>query len=254
LKTAGTLIVVIVIIVAIFFSSAFAVFYLKNNPAASSQATPTPAPSQGGDNYYYYQNPTPAPSSSGTGTAPTGTITVNVEPSPLMVGGYASFNVVSNGKDYPVTGYGKHVGAGVTQTMDGRLTEQGRFYYGQTINLAGYWDFWAVSGGITSNVFRLQVQGCSFSMAEDRFSRMMGNMKTTVQLFSHFTGNAQVFATNEATGVVTNVAVIRINSGGYGSGEVDFSGMSLGNYMLDFSIGGIKASDYGNDVWFNLGR
>lgn len=232
-----------------------AALVVTNLPAINFPASSVP--SGDGDTYndgdsYYYTQPTAPPASNSR--APT-SLHVVIEPNPITMGSTVYGEVVSDGYLYPVTIHAKHVGANTEQTFAGLISEYGDFYHSEPINIPGYWDFWATTDtGVVSDMPRLTVQGAMLQSSKTFFSRMMGDMTTTVQLFCHSSGSATLFANDLDASTSIPITTLHINSGGYASTTVDFSGWSLGSYELDFVVNGIKASDYGESVMITLGR
>ena len=215
-----------------------------------------PAAPGGGDTYYYTQ-PTSPPSPTAPPTsdsrAPT-SLYVVIEPNPVTMGEWVYGSATSDGYKYPITIHAKHVGEGVETSFGALIDEAGQFYHSQTLDTPGYWDFWATAGSVTSNKPRLTVQGAMVTSSRTFFSRLLGYMDTTLKLYCHSAGTAQIFANDPDAGVSIPMKTAHINSGGYATTTFDFSGWSLGTYEIDFIVNGIKASDYGESVWITLGR
>lgn len=240
-----------VIILAVAFSMS------SQQPAPSDQTQPTPTPTpytqQPSPTYPPYPTYPPTPTAPPDNRAPT-SLYVTIEPNPVTMGGWVYGEVVSDGYKYPITVHAKHVGAAEETTFGALLDEDGQFYHSQTLDTPGYWDFWVTTDSVTSNMPRLTVQGAMLTSSKTSFSRSFGGMTTTLKLYCHSSGNAQIFANDPDAGTSIPMKTVHISSGGYAETTFDFSGWSLGNYELDFVVNGIKASDYGESVWIFLGR
>jgi len=250
-----TLIAVCVIAVLV----AGLVYYVSVNPLvipfANQQLNEGPAGSSG-DTYNYFQTSPPsspsAPSSSGL--APT-SLYVVIEPNPVAVGSYVYGRVTGNGYLVPITIHAKLMGNGLEQSFGALLDEDGQYYHSQTLDVAGYYDFWATYNSVTSNKPRLTVQGITLAPSKTFVSKSFAPT-LTLQVYSHMSGNVQVFLNDPAHSMSIPLTNMVVNSLGYGDILLDFSSISNGNYELDvlFSEGGAKASDYGSTVWIEVGR
>jgi len=188
-----------------------------------------------------------------TGIEPT-SLMVSFDDVSITMGDTLYGTVVSNGKDYPITIHGLHVGANIEQTYGGLLGDNGKFYDSNVMEVPGYWDFWATTSSVTSNKPRVTVEGAMLVSSKTSFSRTFGSTVATIQFYCHSSGSALFFFNDPDAGTSTPIENVYINSGGYGTTTLDVAGWSLGYYELDFVVNGIKASDYGESVEIFLGR
>lgn len=255
--------VVVIVAIAVIATVFGALFYYRTTPnwgnggGAGSGANPTPTPPA-------YQQPTyptypPYPTAPPDNRAPT-SLHVTLDPNPIDMGDMAYGTVTGDGYKYPITIHAKHVGANQEQTFNALLSEYGDFYHAETINIPGYWDFWATTDtGVTSNIPRLTVEGAMLTSSRTFFSQLdpFGEgYSTTLKLYCHSAGSATVFVNDGSSSTV--IATVHINSGGYGEGAVDlgsfFSMHGMGTYEIDFTINGINASYYGESVFVTYSR
>jgi hypothetical protein len=214
-------------------------------------SNPTPSPT-----YNPYPTPTPYPTPMpNTDIQVPSSLYVNVDPSTITMKGWVYGEVTGNGRNYPIIVHAKHVGANTETSFGALLDSDGHFYHSQTIDLPGYWDFWATTDtGVTSNMPRLEVQGAMIVSNDFFFSRIMDDETATLQLFCHSSGTATVFANDPDDMTSTSLGTVHINSGGYAEFALDVSVLGLGTYEIDFVVNGIKASDYGESIWITYGR
>ena len=217
----------------------------------SPTASPSPTSPPWWDSQPTYPTAPPAPDDVDVPTS----LQTTLHENPITIGEDLRGSVTSNGRNYPITVYARHVGQNVETSFGAFISEFGDFYHSQPLNTAGYWDFWATTDtGVTSNVPRLTVEGANIEMSQTSFSRIMDDMACTVQLYCHSSGTATLFANDIDAHTSIFMDTVYINSGGYGATTFDFSGWSLGNYELDFIVNGIKASDYEESKFITLGR
>ena len=211
-------------------------------PLAPTDTTPPPSPP-----------PTTPPA---TGIEPT-SLMVSLEPNPVVMGNTLYGEVVSNGKDYPITIHALHVGTATEQTYGGLIGAYGKFYDSNPMTVPGYYDFWVTTDTVTSNKPRITVEGAMITSSKTFWSRLnpFGSDSTaTIQVFSHSSGSCLIFTNDIDAATSTPLKTVYINSGGYATTTFDISSFSNGNYELDMVVNGIKASDYGESVFFTVGR
>lgn len=207
-----------------------------------------PSPANSNTNNYYNQTQ----SGSSNSRSPTSLYAV-VEPNPVAMKGRVLGTVTSDGYKSPIAIHAKHRGQGVEQAFGGLLDDNGRFLLTQTISLPGYWNFWVTSGTVSSNTVSLTVQGIATSVDRDHVSKSL-SPTCIVSVFSNYAGNVAVFANDPAHGVSIPLTNTVVNSGGYGSVQVDFSTFAQGSYEIDALINGETASTYGGTCWVTVGR
>lgn len=174
-------------------------------------------------------------------------LAVTVSPNDAPRGSTVTGSVTSNGYNYPITIHAKHVGANSEVSFGGLLTDYGKFYHMQQMDICGRWSFWVTCDGVTSNVAYATITGIMLYSDETTYSRSfdhVGNWK----IYSSVTGSCSVFVNDPAHGVSVPMGSVNVNAGGYASVDLDFGSLSLGNYEVDCVIGGQKASDYAGSV------
>jgi hypothetical protein len=242
MKHANSILIIIGIIVIAYvilqFNPELSFSFLSPGTGASSNAT-----------YYYNQTTQPPTSDS---RAPS-SMYANVEPNPVIMKHRVIGTVTSDGYKYPITVHAKHNGQGKEQTFGGLLDASGRFIITQTIDLPGYWSFWATAGSVSSNVASLTVGGISVVSERDHISKSM-SPTCVVAVFSHYTGTVGIFANDPSHSVSIPLGTATVNSGGYTAVNVDFSRLANGDYELDAHTNGETATMYGGTCWVTVGR
>jgi len=250
-KTRNLVIVIAVVIgIALFVNSGPLQINFPTTPPATTQPPDYQAPTYNPPDYPDYTPPE-------THIVPT-SLTVDLSPNPVAMDSTLYGDVVSNGKEYPITIHAKHVGSGVEQTYGGLLNDYGKFYDSRAMPVPGYWDFWVTTDtGVTSNKPRVTVQGALITMSRTFWSRLNpfgSDPTTTIEVFCHSSGSCLIFYNDLDAGTSTPLETVYVNSGGYATTSFDISSLANGMYEMDFVVNGIKASDYGNEIPFTLGR
>lgn len=201
----------------------------------------------------YPEYPTPPPGY----IVPT-SLTIEVTPNPGYVDWTYTGDVVSNGKDYPITVHAKHVGANTEQTYGGLLDDTGKFTDSRAIDVPGYWDMWVTTDtGVSSNKPRVEVRGALCWMSRTAWSHLNPfgyDPTTTIKVYCHSSGSCLIFYNDLDAGTSTPLETVYVNSGGYATTTFNINALSNGDYEMDFVVNGIKASDYINSVFFSVGR
>ena len=197
-----------------------------------------------------YVPPPPAPS----GIAPS-SLMVSFEDTTIEMGDELYGTVVSDGKDYPFTIHALHVGTGIEQTYGGLLGDNGKFYDYNTMYIPGYWDFWATTDTVTSNMPRVTVEGVLIVPERTHYSKTFGGL-IDCELFSHTSGNAQIIAIDAEAMVMIPMTSAVIHTNGYGTVALDFSPFvfSSGTYEITVLINGLDSADFGANPMITVGR
>lgn len=184
--------------------------------------------------------------------APTG-LMATVAPANPVMGAVAGGLITSDGYKYPVTVHAKHIGSNIEQVFSGLLNDQGKFIHAQTINIPGYYSFWANSGAVTSNIASMVVSGAATTSNRESVSKSL-SPTAIISVWSDHVGNCGVVANDPVHSISIPLTNTVINAGGYGVVSVDFSSLANGSYEIDCVIAGETASSYGGACWITVGR
>ena len=207
----------------------------------------------------FVQNQTP-PSNGGGATPPPVTndraptsLTVVLNTYDCVMGSFVAGSVTSNGYNYPVTVYVKHVGSGEQISEGGLLAANGRFYAGSNIQTPGVYEVWASSSGVTSNKVTLSVHGCRVVCDLSVVPFSPGAHPVNVKIYGD-KNSAVVAMVNDPAHAISYPFPVSVstNAGGYVATSYDFAGKAKGNYEVDAIINGNKASSFSASWWVEV--
>jgi len=186
--------------------------------------------------------------------APT-SITAFVSPNPITMGGWVVGTASSDGYNYAITVYAKHLGDGTVQSFAGLLGNDGKYELAQQINTPGFWQFWVESGGVKSNVVDLTVQGILIVSDRDHVSQTFAQ-PVQFKIYSHYrNANYDLVGYNHAASFSVIMTSGRTTYQGYAEVTYDMTVHTRGTYEIDvINLAGEKASDYGGTCWVTVGR
>jgi hypothetical protein len=180
-------------------------------------------------------------------------LTVIINPNPVVMGRGIVGQVSSNGYNYPIICYAKFLGTGEIAQIAGLLGSDGKYALITQLNTPGYWQAYAVAGGVQSNIASFTCEGIKVSPDKDVYSRMIDG-DFIIKFYSHMVGAGTVVARKDGTGAPVALGAITINSGGYGAYNFNLSGLAVGFWELDLQIGGQTAKGYGGEAWVEVIR
>ena len=199
---------------------------------------------------YYNQSQTQLPASDSH--APSSMYAV-VQPNTISQGQRVIGVVTSDGYKYPITVNARHMGQGTTQTFGGLLDDTGRFLISQTISLPGSWEFWTTAGAVSSNRADLTVLGIATTSDRASVSKSL-SPTCNIGVYSSTSGNVAIIANDPVHFISVPLTNTVVNSGGYGTVNVDLSSLAQGSYEIDALINGQTASGFGGACWVTVGR
>jgi hypothetical protein len=193
---------------------------------------------------------TPPPTSNER--APT-SLTVSLNTYDCYMTDWVTGTVTSNGYNYPLTVYMKHVGSGEQNNQGGLIGADGRFTQGQNINTPGVFEFWVTSGSVTSNKVTLNVHGVRIICDKTTVPFSPGPHVVNLKVYGD-KNSVVVGMVNDPAHAISYPwpASVTTNAGGYATTTYDFAGKNKGNYQIDAMIKGYYASTWGADWWVEV--
>ena len=182
-------------------------------------------------------------------------LTIFLNPTTIDAGDGVLGELVSNGYNSEVRIFVKHLGTGEVVDFETWLGADGKFSHAQLMEVAGRWEFWATAneGAVESNHAILVVRG--FQIVQSGHYSGSLSPPYPVQIFSHLSGHADLYAIDHGAGVWTPLSPrITVNTGGFGQEDLDLSMLGAGDYEFESILGGVTASSWGGTSWVTVGR